>query len=356
MNKNFKKCAAGVLSVALLASGTAFAKNATETIEAAYSNIKIYVDGAIVETKDVNGNSVEPFIYNGTTYLPVRAVGEAVGKEVSWDGETRSVYLVTKETTEEPTEEPEIVEPDTAVVEVKNETKMIEAAYSDIKIYVDGTIVETKDVNGNSVEPFIYNGTTYLPVRAVGEAVGKEVGWDGETRSVFLTTKEEAKDPEVKDPATEDPAEEPEVVEKEKVNLVLNCKTSGENGYTPYLNSVYGFVTVGGQDYEDCFSLRMTGQNMSPDTPGYVVFDLEEKYDTMTFTVGQVDNTGTFRGELKVYVDDTLAETCALESDKPGTQEVTINLNKAKNVKLEIDGIAGFPLTPEYGIVNAIVH
>ncbi len=37
-------------------------------------------------------------------------------------------------------------------------------------------------------EPFIYNGTTYLPVRAVGEAVGKEVAWDNDTKTVTLTT------------------------------------------------------------------------------------------------------------------------------------------------------------------------
>ena len=37
-------------------------------------------------------------------------------------------------------------------------------------------------------EPFIYDGTTYLPVRAVGEAVGKTVGWDGKTNTVTLSS------------------------------------------------------------------------------------------------------------------------------------------------------------------------
>ena len=40
------------------------------TIEATYSNIKISVNGEIVTPRDANGNVVEPFIYNGTTYLP----------------------------------------------------------------------------------------------------------------------------------------------------------------------------------------------------------------------------------------------------------------------------------------------
>ena len=43
--------------------------------------------------KDANGAVVEPFICNGTTYLPVRGVAGAFGKEVEWDPMTSTVYL-----------------------------------------------------------------------------------------------------------------------------------------------------------------------------------------------------------------------------------------------------------------------
>ena len=46
-----------------------------------------------IEPADATGKIVEPFIYDGTTYLPVRAVGEAIGKSVTSDGATQSVYL-----------------------------------------------------------------------------------------------------------------------------------------------------------------------------------------------------------------------------------------------------------------------
>lgn len=58
-----------------------------------FPGVKIYIDDVELEPKDVNGNSVEAFIYNGTTYLPVRAVSEALGKPVQWDGNTGSVYI-----------------------------------------------------------------------------------------------------------------------------------------------------------------------------------------------------------------------------------------------------------------------
>ena len=94
MKFNFKSFMAGVLATATVAAVVpTIAKEAAEQINAVYRNIKLVVDGVLVEPKDANGNVVEPFIYNGTTYLPVRAVATAFGKDVSWDGENAIVYL-----------------------------------------------------------------------------------------------------------------------------------------------------------------------------------------------------------------------------------------------------------------------
>ncbi len=64
------------------------AKQGTEQGALTYKNITVYADGELVDT-----TGAEPFIYNGTTYLPVRAIANAVGKEVNWVGETNTVYL-----------------------------------------------------------------------------------------------------------------------------------------------------------------------------------------------------------------------------------------------------------------------
>ena len=55
--------------------------------------------------------------------------------------------------------------------------------YNDIKITIDGNPVITND----ATEPFIIDGTTYLPVRALAEALGLNVEWDGTTNTVKLT-------------------------------------------------------------------------------------------------------------------------------------------------------------------------
>jgi hypothetical protein len=84
----------GLLLGAVICGGaTAGAANAVKTISAAYRDIKIYIDQTLITPRDANGAVVEPFIVGGTTYLPVRAVAEALGKDVSWDDDTSSVYI-----------------------------------------------------------------------------------------------------------------------------------------------------------------------------------------------------------------------------------------------------------------------
>lgn len=49
-----------------------------------------------------------------------------------------------------------------------------------IKILVNGAEFKPKDANGKDVMTFVYDGTTYAPLRALAEAYGLEVGYDAE--------------------------------------------------------------------------------------------------------------------------------------------------------------------------------
>ena len=66
--------------------------------------------------------------------------------------------------------------------------KQATLTYNDIKITLDGVTVIPKDAAGNVVEPFVIDGTTFLPVRAIANALGIRVEWDGVTKTVRLST------------------------------------------------------------------------------------------------------------------------------------------------------------------------
>lgn len=66
---------------------------ATNSIAATLSDMKIYINNKILNLQDENGNKLQPIIYNGRTYLPVRLISEAVNLPVTYVANTRSVYL-----------------------------------------------------------------------------------------------------------------------------------------------------------------------------------------------------------------------------------------------------------------------
>ncbi len=83
--------------VLILALGlSVFATNGSKTAELFYRDIKITLNGKEITPKDANGNTVEPFIIDGTTYLPVRGVAGALGLDVEWDSSTNTVILKEK--------------------------------------------------------------------------------------------------------------------------------------------------------------------------------------------------------------------------------------------------------------------
>ncbi|SBW02606.1 exported hypothetical protein [uncultured Eubacteriales bacterium] len=88
----------GMLVMALVMGliGAAAATAGQRTANLQYMDIKITMDGQAITPTDANGNSVEPFAIDGTIYLPVRAVGNAMGMAVNWDGTTSTAQFSKK--------------------------------------------------------------------------------------------------------------------------------------------------------------------------------------------------------------------------------------------------------------------
>lgn len=105
--KNLKKrLLSGLLVGALCCTSMfvgVFAANNVESISALLNyGITIKYNGVNQEFTDATGARVYPISFNGTTYLPVRAVSNLVGLPVEWNGTENTVYLGT--TNEQPTD------------------------------------------------------------------------------------------------------------------------------------------------------------------------------------------------------------------------------------------------------------
>lgn len=74
-------------------------------------------------------------------------------------------------------------------------TVMAASSVTEIKAYLNHSIniVLNGQIWRPTQTPIIYNGTTYLPLRAVGEALGAQINWDGTTQTVRITARPDEK-------------------------------------------------------------------------------------------------------------------------------------------------------------------
>ncbi len=138
-------------------------RSVMDTVQAADAGtvIKLQIDSP---TMTINGAQQEidpgrgtaPIIQDSRTLLPIRAVIEALGGSVTWDGETQTVMLAYK---------------------------------GDIITMVIGstTAYINEDAQTLDVAPIVIDERTMLPIRFVAEGFKLGVDWDGDTQTVTVT-------------------------------------------------------------------------------------------------------------------------------------------------------------------------
>lgn len=200
-------CLAAVLSLSLLGGiGTfASAENYTESVyvyrdtEIAtgvrinISNYSYQQDSSnnyilVEDTKrfiptDISGNTVTPFICNGTTYLPLRAVSGIFGAEIYWNSFYSSVFITTPVATPATLNNTNPAKVDNSAV-LANYTNV--SVVTGINIYVNGNLWTPTNVSGQKVDVILMNGTTYLPIRALSSLFGATIDWDPANYSAVL--------------------------------------------------------------------------------------------------------------------------------------------------------------------------
>jgi len=96
MKKHIKGFTLGVLCTIIVSTLiiSALAQPVDRDIRVSIGGISIYIDGTLRTPTDAAGNVVEPMIYEGTTYLPVRALTNMLtDKAINWDPDTRSIHI-----------------------------------------------------------------------------------------------------------------------------------------------------------------------------------------------------------------------------------------------------------------------
>lgn len=134
-----KKVASILISGLLLGSMPAYAGQ----------NVNVFLNGSALTFDQ------PPMIKNDCTYVPVRKIFETFGMEVEWDADNQRVYA-------------------------HNDDTEISLSIDCNEMWVNGECVQLDNV------PFINCGSTFVPLRAISEALKCNVEWNGVTGSVII--------------------------------------------------------------------------------------------------------------------------------------------------------------------------
>lgn len=134
----------------------------------------------------IDGNNVtksaSPIVKNRRTLVPLRFIGETLGKEVLWNNDEKSVTVSDEGTS--------------------------------FKLYIDSKIIDNSDgtLKFTDVAPCIVNRKTYLPLRAIAELMNIGVGYDKASSTVTI------------DSTTYNPVEESTTIVGLMPNQTINTK------------------------------------------------------------------------------------------------------------------------------------
>lgn len=118
-------------------------------VDASNENVRVYVDQQLLQMKkDVQ-------VKQGTAYIPMRPVFQALGAGVKWDSASKSISAV-------------------------KDGHTVEIPVGRHHAYVDGKLFTL------STPSFIESQTTFVPLRFVSEALGAAVNWDPEAKLIRI--------------------------------------------------------------------------------------------------------------------------------------------------------------------------
>lgn len=167
--------------------------------------------------------------------------------------------------------------------------------YTGITLYYDGVKFEPKDAGGHKVEPLLYNGTTYLPVRAISNLFGEDINWDGNTWSVYIGD-------------------------------MPGKKTYLGTDLEPYDCWGYDAPTTFSMDGKTCVNGFRLGWS------SYAIWNLDGKYKTLEFDIGHTYDV-QYDKQALIYLDGTLVKTISVKGEEM-VKHVSVPLNGALQLKI----------------------
>ena len=277
MNKKIVSAITLVSLIAALGSGCVMAKN---------DSIKVMYDGNTIDF------DVQPEIIDDRVMVPMRAIFEAFGAMVKWDGDSQTITAKKKSKT--------------------------------ISMTIGNTDMTKNDETYSfDTAPVIEDGRTLVPVRAVSDMLGLDVEWEDSDKTVTITTPTEEEDDSWKENTGTINLDTMETT-GDGISVSDNIITISKGGDFEVTGTLEdGQIII---DTEDKAKLRLSGMSLTnPNGAAVYVKNADKAYITIT---ENTENTLT-DGESYTSGDEN-EKACITSRDNleiKGNGALTVNGN-----------------------------
>lgn len=222
---------------------------------------------------------------------------------------------------------------------------------------VQKIVIFGQDRTPTDVKPFIYNGSTYVPLRYVSEELKVPVSWDGATGTVYL-------------------GESPVRTSEDAVSLVQQPISSTFKAYLYRINNrlepAYNVDTDAGFSYPPTFVMRLmqdpgrfkatayeSGISLKADDDGTALYySLGGKYKTLKGLIGfdsELNNRTYKDMTVKIIGDGTVFKEIKLGSQVL-FEEVNLDVSGVKNLAFDFSNAGTESYEPIINMVNMILE
>jgi hypothetical protein len=216
--------------------------------------------------------------------------------------------------------------------------KTITVTYNDLKIIVDGNEVVPKDANGNEVQPFSFEGTNYLPLRALANSFGypnEDIEYDQETNTVYIGGK-----------TTLGGSETQASVKLTELKISSASNDGNEHSKPEFIKDPFGNV------YRDC--IVMENNRWGYTHENYIEFFLDKQYKSLSLTIVCADQSSDKKEQVVTMTNDTkVIYTSAVMDYKTRPFEVSVDVSGQDYLRISTTGSGGSSDNSFYDVILA---
>jgi hypothetical protein len=203
--------------------------------------------------------------------------------------------------------------------------RTIEATFGNFRTYIFGQEFVSRNAQGEILQPFMYNGSLYLPAEAVLHAMGNNASWDVATGAFSFG-------------GVQQPTPEERISLNMAAPLFDSGSFGGRGGHISRIpdSRVRDSVRMGGTYYRDVIVYRSASLSRPGRNGSFTLHNLNGQFSNLTGYIGRVDESAMYNATVTISGDGNVLQAINLRAtDMP--VPISISVVGVRQLRVEVE-------------------